>query len=359
MSFTNQDFEKVVADYFDDNAVLCPDPLYRFNLDGSRYYTDLSDIYPSCTTVLDKVVPLDPALIDWRVSLGSDYWRVMKEKALYGTTMHGVFSKFLIRGVMGIDDIIKETDKICSELDQSIKDRYYTELMRDLAGFAVFCREKKVSPILIEVPVKCSLGYGSAVDLVCFMEIEEKGFFGEVYKTGEKKGQPKESKQSKQVLAVIDWKSGRNGGGYSHEAQLKMYELALKELEVLTSRHDLSGMMLFNYHPKDWITEPGYSLIDQTGKVSDETIKSYMHIYFERFIDLEKRVMEYDLNYVFNFGDSPAAFPIQKTLKEAFTKKIFQIIDRNNSRHKDITSNIEPEDFDTEAASNNSESGVY
>jgi hypothetical protein len=91
------------------------------------------------------------------------------------------------------------------------------------------------------------------------MTIEEKGFFGEVYKAGEKKGMPKESKQEKVVTAIVDFKSSENGFFDKHFFQLQLNKRIFEE-----NYPDRSIDRLFNWSPKAWISEPTFNLKDQT-----------------------------------------------------------------------------------------------
>jgi len=82
---------------------------------------------------------------------------------------------------------------------------------------------------------------------------------GEVYKSGAKAGEPKESKQARKVTAMIDYKSGRKGFYVSHEIQLKIYQ---ELFEAVFPEDPIEK--LYNFSPKDWRTSPSYNLKDQT-----------------------------------------------------------------------------------------------
>ena len=58
---------------------------------------------------------------------------------------------------------------------------------------------------------------------------------------------------------MIDYKSGRKGFYVSHEIQLKVYQELFESVFP-----DYPIEKLYNFSPKDWISNPGYNLKDQT-----------------------------------------------------------------------------------------------
>jgi hypothetical protein len=134
------------------------------------------------------------------------------------------------------------------------------ELKKDVLAFAQFMIDKNVKPLAIEICLYHPTdGYAGAIDIVCEMDDEVKGFFGETYASGANKGQPKESKRIERVRAIVDIKSGRKGFYESHEIQLKAYE-DMWNIHFPKKPID----RLYNWSPKDWRSAPGYNLKDQT-----------------------------------------------------------------------------------------------
>jgi hypothetical protein len=115
-------------------------------------------------------------------------------------------------------------------------------------------------PLAIEICLWHPIdGYAGAIDIVCEMDLIEKGFFGEKYLSGVNKGQPKESKQVRRIRAIIDIKSGRKSFYESAEIQLcaykEMWNIHFPEFPV---------DKFMNFSPKEWRTTPSYNLKDQT-----------------------------------------------------------------------------------------------
>jgi hypothetical protein len=141
-------------------------------------------------------------------------------------------------------------------------------------AFAQFLIDYKVQPLAVEIMLYHPYdGYAGALDLVCTLELEEKGFYGDTYLSGEKKGQPKESKKSFRRMAVIDLKSGKKGFYQSYEIQLnayrEMWNFHFPELPI---------EKIMNFAPKDWRGSPSYSLKDQTDSKNIGKLKSLVEL---------------------------------------------------------------------------------
>jgi hypothetical protein len=81
-------------------------------------------------------------------------------------------------------------------------------------------------------------------------------------KSGPNKGQLKQVNIEKEVIAIVDFKSGRKGFWESHEIQLKAYQWMVDE-----NYPDLKVEKVFNWSPKDWKSKPTYTLTRQTDTV--------------------------------------------------------------------------------------------
>jgi len=252
--------------------------LKRVNLKKGRYYIKPGRSKPfmfqSVTSVLGVSTPLPEAIIKKMCEVGYQNWKqYLNERATYGTIMHILAADHLINEGTDFDALgeklynIFERFKVSSELWFS----WYEDLNQDLIAFAQFCVDYNVRPLLIEAPLASeAYGFAGTLDIVCDITISEKGFWGETYKTGERKGEAKETKADVEYLAVIDLKSGRHGHTAQHAEQLRLCEMLLRE--NYPERTSGKIIKLFNWSPRDWRSEASYSLTDQTDKNTDESV---------------------------------------------------------------------------------------
>lgn len=249
-----------------------PERIYRVNAHNYRLYyrfleTGEPEFYVSVTTLIKKTLPTSDYLIKWIADMGyEEAQKYAAERAEYGTFMHAEITRLLIDRTYDLSKI-KPRLKMFIESQQLKSDCIFwaDDLKKDLLSFAQFMIEYNVVPIAIEMILYHPKdGYAGAIDLVCEMDYEEKGFFGEVYKTGEKAGQPKETKRSRRINAIIDNKSGRKGFYESCEIQLQSYR-------EMWDHHfpEVKIDKVFNWSPKDWRGKiPTFNLKDQTDSAS-------------------------------------------------------------------------------------------
>lgn len=264
--------EEVMSMYFDTEAILAqPKPLYRLDHNGHRsYYTVEPDgeikIYTSVTTMIKKTTPTSPYLINWMLERGKEKSEQERDEAAdYGTFMHMQCAELMIARKYDLAKVDEELPAYIEECGYSKKliNSWASELKKDILAFAAFMIEHDVKPIAIEMCLASEKGYAGAIDIVASMNIEEKGYFGEVYKTGDNKGLPKESKRKKRIRAIVDMKSGRKGFYEDHEIQLRAYKDMWEEN---FPEHPIEKV--FNWSPKDWRSEPTFNLKDQTDSVN-------------------------------------------------------------------------------------------
>ena len=169
--------------------------------------------------------------------------------------------------INGTYDLVKLPDKLkdfCVQNKIPMMEEWISELKKDVLAFAQFMIERNVKPLAIEIILyHPEDGYAGAIDIVCEMDDEEKGFFGETYASGANKGNPRESKRTIRVRAIVDIKSGRKGFYESSEIQLQAYQTMfnIHFPETPINR-------LYNWSPKEWKTTPSYNLKDQTNSRS-------------------------------------------------------------------------------------------
>ena len=261
--------EEIKAEFFDADALQeQPEPVYRLDSSGHRYYYTFDEngepkFYVSVTTLIKQTLPTSPQLIKWIADMGYDEsQRYAAERAAYGTFMHAQIGELLITKCYDLDslrDRLKsyiESEKLPSDFIN-----YADDLKKDLLAFAQFAKDVDLKPLAIEIVLTNKRdNYAGAIDLVAEITIEEKGFFGEYYKTGAKAGEPKETKRQRRVRAIIDFKSGRKGFFPEHEVQLAAYQIMWN-----MNFEQYPVEKLYNWSPKDWRGKtPSYNLKDQT-----------------------------------------------------------------------------------------------
>lgn len=265
--------EVLLPTYFDENAlVVQPEPIYRLNAGGNRYYYTFKDGEPtffiSVTSLIRSTLPTPFELIKWMADKGMEESKaITEERAGYGTMLHICIGKLLINKIYDLETMQDEvmafalTEKIAPETAMGWMD----DLKKDLLSFAQFMIDNDVRPLAIEIMLTNPKDkYAGAIDLVCAMTIVETGFWGELYLSGEKKGKPKETKKSIDVTCIIDFKSGKKGFYESHEIQLEAYR---QMWNCNYPKHQITRT--FNWSPNNWKgATPTYKLKEQTNAPS-------------------------------------------------------------------------------------------
>ncbi|MCO5252588.1 MAG: hypothetical protein M9949_14365 [Candidatus Kapabacteria bacterium] len=255
--------------------------VYRFNQSGMRYYFTIEGqnvtFYPSVTTIIDKTTPLSYGLKKMIGDMGMEKFNAyMKERAHNGTIMHMFVADYLrssdiaLERYFDLDSISTRLALYASEnqIPYDISDWQWS-LKKDMLSIIQFFLDYQVEPIVAEVVGIYNhngLKYAGTLDLICEMTIPQKGFWGETYKTGERKGEAKETNQDIRIIAVIDFKSGKSGFFDDHEIQLHMYK------QIAEQSFGLQPQKVFNLAPKDWQNEPTYHLKDQTDSIQAKKI---------------------------------------------------------------------------------------
>lgn len=267
--------------YFDDDVLLEPvRRLYRINnYKNGRYYYSYDKngdpiFYISVTNMIAQTMPTSPHLIKWIAEKGIEEAENYKEeRADYGTLMHITFQKLLIEKTLNLDEIDELVEGYCNETgNKKEAENWADELKSDVLAFAQWVIDFNVKPVFIEVVLGSDTElYGGAVDLGCYLDMEVKGFFGEKYKTGPRKGPDKETKMKKRAFAIVDFKSGKKGFYENNVIQLQAYKkLALQNFPQLGDQE----IYLFNFSPKNWRTEPSYNFKDQTYSKSADKLEA-------------------------------------------------------------------------------------
>ena len=261
--------EQIQAEFFNEDALQeQPEPVDRLDSSGHRYYYTFDEFgeprfFVSVTTLIKQTLPTSPSLVKWIADMGyEESQRFAQERAHYGTFMHAQLAELLITRSYNLN-LIRERLRMFIESEQLPGDfmGYADDFKKDILAFAQFMKDTDLKPLAIEIVLtNPEDGYAGAIDLVAELTIEEKGFFGEVYKTGANAGKPKETKQQRRIRAIIDFKSGRKGFFPEYEIQLHAYK---KMWNINFEAHPVEKV--FNWSPKDWRGKtPTYNFKDQT-----------------------------------------------------------------------------------------------
>lgn len=167
--------EEMKAIFWNANALVAPSyKLFQLNSRGKRYYYYIDEagnprFQPSVTTVLGAVMPENPFLTDWKISMGKEKAEAYTaERAAYGTFMHGCFEQVIVNRKYDLDNLREELRKYIEREKLPTSFINYTEdLKRDVLAFARWVKDYDVRPIAVEVALyHPELGYAGMVDLV-------------------------------------------------------------------------------------------------------------------------------------------------------------------------------------------------
>jgi hypothetical protein len=222
-------------------------------------------------------MPTSPHLIKWIADMGYDESKVYAaERADYGTFMHKEIAELLITKRYDTTKMKSKLKAYC-EAEKLPVDfiNHEEELKKDVLAFAQFMIDYKVKPLAIEIVLTHEKdGYAGAVDLVCEMTVQVDGLdYENPYKSGVRKGEPREVKVDETITAIIDFKSGRKGFFEEHEIQLEAYK-QMWDVHFPSKPVD----KIFNWSPKDWRKNPSYNLKDQTDSRSREKLQYLVEI---------------------------------------------------------------------------------
>lgn len=289
---SNLSIEAINTQWFNPDAIRLPDyKVGRINYGNGRSYIRLLDgqlespfrLYTSLTTAINQCSPMERGLLEWYCKLGlAEAERYTKMKAHYGTLMHLLIGEYLQTSTFDFEEIEGKVQDYLSSNNYYEREcsNWADDLRYDIAAFIQFTVDYKVIPLGIEYVLLSNRGYGTLIDLVCKMTIEEKGFFGEVYKSGDKKGEPKETKQQREVTAVINFKSGRHQFWRSNGIQVECERQLWQE-----NFPDIPVERCFNWSPKEWSITPSYNLKDWTGEIDQKEIDAILQLADLRYAD--------------------------------------------------------------------------
>lgn len=276
--------EQVITQWFDPQAIRLPNyKVGRINYGQGRSYIRINEdgslespfkLYTSLTTAISSCAPMERPLLEWYCKLGlAEADRYSKMKAHYGTLMHILIGDYLKTMTFDFEEIEMKVQEYLSENNYFEREcnTWADDLRYDIAAFIQFSIDCKIKPLGLEYVLLSQRGYGTMIDLVCDLTVQEKGFHGEVYKTGDRRGEPKETIQPKDYRAVINFKSGRHQFYRVNGIQIECERLLWEE-----NFPDLPVQKAFNWSPKDWLTTPSYNLKDWTGEITLEEVEAIL-----------------------------------------------------------------------------------
>jgi hypothetical protein len=232
---------------------------------------------------------------------------------MYGTLMHLEIGKFLKEGVYDFDSTDQAVEDYTSEnsyWDTDCKE-WATKLKYDMAAFIQFFIDYEVVPLGIEYVLLSDKGFGTLIDLVCKITVSEKGYWGEVYKSGDRKGQPKETSERVTKTAIINFKSGRKGFYRSNGIQIECERQLWEE-----NFPDLPIDMAMNWAPNDWTVNPGYHIKDWTGDICQNEIDAVLMLSNVRYASQAESKSYLNISGVVSTADSLYAALKRETIEE-------------------------------------------
>lgn len=288
-----QSFETVQTQWFDEDALHLPNyTVGRVNYGNGRSYIKLVGgelekpfrLYTSLTTAINTCAPMEKPLLEWYCKLGlAEADRQLKLSQHYGTLMHLLIGEYLINNFFdfdGVDDKVQEylSEQAYYERDT---DGWAEKLRYDVAAFIAFAQEHSIKPLGIEYVLLSRKGFGTLIDLVCKMTIQVDGVDStDPYKSGPRKGHPRDCKVPKEIMALINFKSGRHAFYRSSGIQVECEKILWEE-----NFPDIKIDAAFNWSPKEWISEPGYNLKDWTGEIAPSEVDAVLQLAQVRFGD--------------------------------------------------------------------------
>ena len=264
--------EKIQNTFLDDVFIIPQDEIiYRVDYKGSRYYVKIVDgkpvLKPSVTSIISKYHSMSPYLLKWWCDLG---WEKAKEKleesSLYGTWMHILFVKLLLKYQIDLSDtgLVMEL-QIFMDKEGLIefkydRDQWFKNIRQDLIGFIQWVQDYQIKPIAIEMTLHGEHVSGT-LDLICQATFKNQALM------------PVER------IIITDWKSGRNDFYDDYIVQLDGYwELIIEKYP------NLQVDEIWSYGCKDYRLPIGktvtpYRFENQTNKLQRGRWKHYLDIY--------------------------------------------------------------------------------
>ena len=228
--------EQLSAVFFDSQALREPNyRLCQLNARGQRYYYSMNEsgteLYPSVTTILKKVMPENTILTNWRIDLGKDASEsYTMDRARFGTFVHGLLQELVISRRFDLSSVREKLGKFIERehLPMSFME-HEDEVKYDMLSFAKWMREYDVRPLAVEICLyHPELKFAGMLDLVCNMRkvsIEEETKAIEKAKGKEDKIAEIRKAGEERITAIVDFKTTTKAFHDSHAIQLGLYKM--------------------------------------------------------------------------------------------------------------------------------------
>ena len=283
------------------------DPIFRLTGRSHRFYFTKANkdapvtVYNSGTTLIGNYRDMEGerALENYRIGLinsGKDPEVVLKTRQDYGTLMHIIFGRILMGETTTFETLENFVIQASTEarLDKAYTTQlvksHLTEFKKDVAAFLAWIRDYKIEPLGVEVVMKSDRHkVATPLDLICYATVKVKGFWGEVYKSGVKKGQPKETYKEEKQLIIVDFKSGKKGFWDKNVLQLLLSKGIFEE-----NFPDMEIQGVYNFAPNDWKKDPSYKFYNQERESKNiDYLKKLKDNIFERGrIEFEEKLSQ-------------------------------------------------------------------
>ncbi|WP_285011298.1 hypothetical protein [Pedobacter faecalis] len=321
--------ELVHTDWFDEEALRLPGyKVGRVNFGRGRSYIRINEggvlesplrLYTSLTTAINSCAPMEDPLLDWYIKHGrAEANRLLTLAQQYGTLLHLEIGKFLKEQVYDLDTTDAAVEEYTGEhgyWHQECKD-WADKLKVDMLAFIQFALDYNIKPLGIEYVLLSDKGFGTLIDLVCKLTIEEQGYWGEVYKSGERKGEPKLTKKPVEKTAIINFKSGRHGFYRSNGIQIECEKQLWEE-----NFPDIHIDMACNWSPKEWTSTPSYNFKDWTGEIDQDEIDAVLMLANVRYASKAENKQYMNISGVVSTPESLLAALGKETIEEYCNRK--------------------------------------
>lgn len=326
--------EEVKTIFFDEDAIRLPNyHLGRINFGDGRLYfrygykeEDSVELFNSLTTVIYQCSPMPFGLLEWYCRNGlSEAKRMSETTAMYGTLMHIEIGKYCQGMEYDFDLTEQVVQDYLSEHDfwQPECKSWSWKLKQDMIAWAQFVHDTRLKCIAVEMVLASSKGFATAIDVVCDLDMDIKGFYGDVYKSGKNVGQPKETTEKIRKRAIINMKSGRHGFYANNGIQVAAEKILFEE-----NFPDLKIDAILNWAPSDWesASSEKYKIKDWTGKIDMREIECMFKLAEVKYsgkLEAMERINIYgQLSYGANPVNNISISTLVETIKGAELEKI-------------------------------------